>query len=436
MNLYAFIPGRLSGAFLRLLVDFYGLRRLCQQLSLLVLVFVMIGLGSCASIPRVYPAPEAGNYHLAQIQGFHAIRSYGDEQPAFLNELVEDQRLKIARNPSLRHRNDVLALSGGGADGAYGAGFLKGWTDRGDRPEFTLVTGVSTGALIAPFAFLGPQYDGALKRFYTETKSSNIFIAQPLTALFGGSALVDPAPLKEIIKQEVSATMVRALAREYGRGRMLLIGTTNLDAQRQVIWNIGRIAASGHPKAAELIRQILLASASIPGAFPPVAIDVVIDGKRYQELHVDGGVTHEIFAYPPAIKVRHIERQLGISPRKSFWLIRNTKINVTYRSVGLGVTDIAERSIGTLIKYQGRGDLIELERLARRDGFRFHLTAVPEDFTIESKEFFDPHYMGELYKVGYQAGISGRSWRTSLGDQFNLKPRLRRKPKRLRVSEK
>ncbi len=407
-------------------VSFLSLKKSSLRLVFpsLLIIGIAVSVAGCSTVGRLHPAPAKASYHKAHILGFKRIRSWGDELPPFIESVIEERRRKIRINPALARRNDVLALSGGGADGAYGAGFLKGWSERGDRPEFTLVTGVSTGALIAPFAYLGPEYDKTLRRFYTETKTSQILSIEPLTALFGGAALGDPAPLIKTIKKEVDVKLLRAIAREHRRGRLLLIGTTNLDAQRQMIWNIGEIAASDHPFAADLIRKILLASASIPGVFPPVAFDVVIDGKRYQELHVDGGVTHEIFAYPASIKVKAIERRLGIRPKKTFWLLRNTKIAAEYKSVKLGVTDIAERSISTLIKYQGRGDLIGLERLARRDGFAFRLTSVPESFQEKPKEIFDPEYMKKLYVVGYKAGLSGRAWRDRLGDQFTLKPRL------------
>lgn len=407
--------------FIAFISYYWILFRRCSGVEVLT-ICLAISLSACSTIARIHPAPDKAIYQQAKISGFHHIRSWGDELPPFLESAIEQRRKHIRVNPSLRRRNDVLALSGGGADGAYGAGFLKGWTDRGDRPEFTLVTGVSTGALIAPFAYLGSEYDDVLKRFYTETKTSQIISIQPLSALFGGAAVGDSTPLKNIIEEEVNSTLLRKIAAQHKRGRLLLIGTTNLDAQRQMIWNIGAIASSGHKGAAKLIQKILLASTSIPGVFPPVQFDVMIDGKRYQELHVDGGVTHEIFAYPPSIKVKEIERRLGINPKKTFWLLRNTKINAEYKSVKLDVTTIAERSISTLIKYQGRGDLIELERLARRDGFAFRLTSVPEEFAFKRKEIFDPVYMGELYKVGYSAGLSGSSWRSRLGDQFTLKP--------------
>lgn len=389
-------------------------------------LLTMLTLGACATLPRSLPAADVANYEKAQIAGFTQIRAWGDVLPPYLDRIIEERRQMLRINPKLAIRDDLLALSGGGADGAYGAGFLKGWTDRGDRPEFSLVTGVSTGALIAPFAYLGSGYDDQLRRFYTETTTAGIIIFTPISALFGGASFGDSTPLQKQIEDVVTAKLVRAIARQHARGRLLLIGTTNLDAQRQMIWNIGRIASSRHPEAVALIRKILLASASIPGVFPPVEIDVTIGGKRYQELHVDGGVTHEVFAYPSAIRVRDIEKRLGISPKKTLWVIRNKKIEAVYQPVALSATKIAERSISTLIKYQGRGDMIDLEHLARRDRYRFRLTSVPSSFEMKANEVFDPLYMKALYKVGYQAGLNGQNWRHKLGNEFSLKPSKKR----------
>jgi hypothetical protein len=253
-----------------------------------------------------------------------------------------------------------------------------------------------------------------IQRLYTETSQKNIFFFTPHTALMGGSALTDTAPLRQILKEEIDAEFVAKLAKESRKGRILHIGTTNLDAQRPVVWDITKIAQSGRSDAPELIRNIMLASASIPGVFPPVLIDVSIDGKRYQELHVDGGVTRQIFVYPYDLDVRYLQKRLKIYPRKTFWLIRNTKIAPEYSPVSLSVSDITERSLLTLIKYQGRGDLYNIEALSRRDGFNTYITNVPSDFDMELEEFFDRKYMNALYKLGYEKGRSGSAWERKL----------------------
>ena len=194
-----------------------------------------------------------------------------------------------------------LAISGGGANGAFAAGALIGWTAEGSRPEFTIVTGVSTGALIAPFAFLGPEYDQQLKEVYTTTDSAGIFNLRSVFKIVGGDGLVDSSPLRATLNRYVTDEMVARIAAEYRRGRMLLIGTTNLDAGRPVIWNVGRIANTGNPDSRNLIIDILTASASIPGAFPPVYMPVEgSDGQSYDEMHVDAARRHRCSSIPAA----------------------------------------------------------------------------------------------------------------------------------------
>jgi hypothetical protein len=365
---------------------------------------------ACTTAPRQFAAPAAQHYAKAEIPGFRNIRYWGDKPAPYLDETMIRLRKALDINPSLGKRIDILALSGGAEDGAYGAGFLKGWSERGDRPEFFMVTGISTGAIIAPFAFLGPDYDDVIERFFTETSQDDIFEFTPVSAVFGGNAIGDTAPLLRIIREEVDEEFVSAIARESRRGRILQVGTTNLDAQRPVVWEIGRIAESGHPDAARLIGDIILASASIPGVFPPVFTDVVIDHKRYQEVHVDGGVTNQMFVYPRGLKVREIEKKLGVYPEKNFWLIRNTKVDPVYQPVKLDAGNIAGRAIATLIKYQGRGDLINISSIAKRDGFNVYLTNVPADFNIPLNELFDVIYMRALYQRGYETALSEKPW--------------------------
>ncbi|MEW8525611.1 MAG: patatin-like phospholipase family protein [Candidatus Thiodiazotropha endolucinida] len=382
--------------------------------SYLSFLFSILLLTGCATTPREYAAPAADLYARAEVVGFHNIRFWGDETAPYLDEAILRLKDALHRIPALRERIDILALSGGAEDGAYGAGFLKGWTERGDRPEFLMVTGISTGALIAPFAFLGPKYDDSIKRLFTETSKKDIFIFTPFTALFGGKALADTAPLRRIIREEVDDELVAAIARESRRGRILQIGTTNLDAQRPVVWDIGRLAESGHPEATRLIGDIMLASASIPGVFPPVMINVTVDNKLHQEVHVDGGVTNQIFVYPRKLNVHEIENELEVSPKKSFWLIRNTKVTPEYKAIELGLSDITSRSISTLIKYQGRGDLLNISSLAKRDGFEVHITNVPAEFDVPLNDMFDPVYMKALYKTGYEAANSNSAWRANI----------------------
>jgi hypothetical protein len=374
--------------------------------TLLLLLFT-----ACATKTRIYEAPSHTTYHKANINGYKNIRYWGDGVAPYAYTRSHLKTFKANKN--IRKRVDVLALSGGAEDGAYGAGFLKGWSDRGDRPEFTVVTGISTGALMAPFAFLGSQYDPVIKRLYTETSKKNIF-AVSLSKIFFGASIGDTQPLRKILQEEINDKFVAKLAQEGKKGRLLHIGTTNLDAQRPMVWEITAIARSGHPNAKQLIQDIMLASASIPGAFPPVLIDVEVNGKQHQEVHVDGGVTRQIFVYPRDLSIRKLEKLLKVHPKKNMWLIRNTKINPEYTPVELSLSSIAGRSVSTLIKYQGRGDLVNIMSLAKRDGFNLHITNVPKTFKIPLNDLFDKQYMKALYKVGYKKGNSKNSWDKTL----------------------
>jgi predicted acylesterase/phospholipase RssA len=314
-----------------------------------------------------------------------------------------------------------LAISGGGENGAYGAGILTGWSALGTRPEFKGVTGVSTGALIAPFAFLGPAYDTDLARFYTTISQKDVMAPRGYISGLLGESLYDSTPLLHLIRSALTPEMVAAIAREYSdKGRVLMVGTANLDVPVGVMWNIGAIAASGRPDARDLVSRILLASASIPGAFPPVMIDLEADGQRFQEMHVDGGTVAQVMLYPPsfggqdflgddtrdAVRLRNVVRRRPYS----LYVIRNSRPGPDLETVDRSTLKIVGRAVSTLISTQGIGDLYQLYVLAERDGFDFNVTWIPPSFTEKPTEPFETAYMNRLFKVGRQAIEGGTAW--------------------------
>ena len=249
------------------------------------LCLATIALGGCGSIDRL-PAVKIAQAQKSNLLDIPDARFYPhDTDRINAIALKASQRRAKSRNAARPLR--FLVVSGGGDDGAFGAGLLVGWSERGDRPQFDVVTGVSTGALTAPFAFLGRDYDATLKHIYWDLRPGDIFVSRAIVTVLTTDGLADSAPLRQMIDGYVDATMMERLAAAYREGRLLLVLTTNLDQGRPAIWNIGAIAESGHPKARELIVDVLLASASIPAIFPPVMIDVNIDGQRLQEMHVD-----------------------------------------------------------------------------------------------------------------------------------------------------
>jgi predicted acylesterase/phospholipase RssA len=307
---------------------------------------------------------------------------------------------------------NLLAVSGGGENGAFGAGLLCGWSVQGSRPTFDWVTGVSTGALTAPFAFLGSAYDPQLRAVYTGLSPSDVLIARSFAAALFSDAMADNAPLYKTISRYLDDRMLADVVRAYDEGRLLLIGTTDLDAQQPVIWNIGAIAKSGHPRAMEIIRKVLLASAAIPGAFPPTMIDVTVDGKLYQEMHVDGGAFAQTFLYPAALTAGRRQRMAAHQRvlEVDAYVIRNGRLDPEWAAIERQTLGIAGRAISTMISASGINDVIRIYNTTQRDGVDFHLAYIDRDFDKKLPEPFDPGYMKALFDYGYQRALRGYDW--------------------------
>lgn len=383
---------------------------------MMAVVAVTALLAGCATaIPRQTP-PNAAVAETAIVPDIPAARFFGDEVP---HDIISEIRRKLpnlvthaadTRTANGRPIVEYLALSGGGSDGAFGAGLLAGWSAHGTRPQFEVVTGVSAGAIIAPFAFLGPAHDKQLAEIWTEYGTSELLTAQILPGLLGGSSLADTSKLAELVARYVDRKFLRAIAAEYRRGRILLIGTTNLDMQRPIIWNMGEIAASNHPQAPELFHKVIMASAAIPGAFPPVNIAVTADGQAAEEMHVDGGVTREVFIAPVQLNLKTFDRFYAAPPVRRIYIIKNGKLSPEFEAVKPTAITIAARSITTLTKSQSYGDIYRIWRTAVESGADFNLTAVPAEFQGKAKQAFDPEYQKALYKVGFTKGRSGVHW--------------------------
>jgi hypothetical protein len=373
-------------------------------------------LAGCAGPERLTAVPENATV-MAEIPGIPNARFFPETQVDLLvEETREAQQREI--NTLTAHGSggalpeaNLLAVSGGGADGAFGAGLLAGWSAAGTRPVFNVVTGVSTGALTAPFAFLGSGWDKQLADVYTQIRPSDIFETRFLSAALWNDGLADTSPLARLIARNADERMLNAIAAEYRKGRLLFIGTTDIDAGRPVIWNMGAIAASGQPGALNLFRKILLASAAIPAFFPPVLIDVEFNGRHYQEMHVDGGTFTQMFLYPSG--VRHGSLFRGIKPRPvRAWLIRNGRFHPFWANVRPRTLPIAEEAISSMIQASGMNDASQIYFATQRDGVGYNLAYIGPDFTTEPKEQFDPVYMRALYDYGYGKAAQGYPWAT------------------------
>lgn len=378
---------------------------------ILAAVVVVLAAG-CASVPdRTDPLPGALS-DAASIRGIAGARYWGDVRDPELSEWIKlpEADLRARYGGIMDREHHYLVLSGGGEDGAYGAGLLTGWTQAATRPEFTIVTGVSTGALIAPFAFLGPEYDRQLEELYTAYGGTDLVEPRGLFEFLSTDAAASTRPLRHLIERFVDDRMVLAIASEHRRGRSLLINTTNLEAGRSMTWNIGAIAASGQPGARRLIHDVMLASASIPVAFPPVMIEVDAEGRRYTEMHVDGGVAAQLFLYPSSIDWRLVTQRLGVRGMPKLYVVRNAKLAPAWQTVERNLLSIAAATISTLIRTQGVGDIAQTYFNAQRDGVDFKLTFIPSTFDAVAQQPFDQAYMKQLFTVGKKAGRDGTAW--------------------------
>ena len=373
-------------------------------------------LGGCGPLERGSPVPRTDTTH-ATVLGLPNERFFplAGTDPLEAEFAAAVQRLRKGRGLSQNApmpQVQLLAVSGGGENGAFGAGLLCGWSAQGSRPIFELVTGVSTGALTAPFAYLGSSYDPQLRAVYTQLSPDDVLSKRFFTAALTEDALADNAPLFATISRYLNQEMLSGLARGYDEGRLLLIASTNLDAQQPVIWNIGAIAKSGHPKALDTIRRILLASAAVPGAFPPTMFNVTLGGKSYQEMHVDGGAFAQAFLYPAAITQQRRERMSQgqqVVPAIAY-VIRNGRLDPEWAAVERRTMGIAGRAISTMITASGYNDVLRMYNSTQRDGIGFNLAYIGSDFTKELPAPFDQGFMRALFDYGYERGVRGYPW--------------------------
>ena len=392
-----------------------------KSCSLVLLFFAVLGLSGCGTKIIRMPVPGT-KVEQALPMGISGVRDWADEySPVFQKNIMEQAKLYLNQHPEILKGEgelNVLALSGGGADGAFGAGFLKGWTERGDRPGFRVVTGVSTGALIAPFAFLGPEYDSFLEKMYTTMTPSKIYIIRSIFSIFGSDSVADTTPLLRLVEQFVDQKVLDAIAAEYKKGRTLWVATTNLDAKRGVLWDMGAIASSRHPNALKLFRQVMVASASVPAVFSPQYIPVQAGNTRYDEMHVDGGTVSPFAIYGPVLSLERLRQESGINVerknlKKNLYIILNNRLNASYESVKPRLGSIASNAISTMIRSQAVGEFYKAFAFALRDGMDMYITYIPEENYPERKEEFDPKAMRILFDEGYRMGKAGDAWKTA-----------------------
>jgi hypothetical protein len=382
---------------------------------------LLVAVSGCATLPR--NAVPIARVHDAEIPGFPSVRAWsGQISKEFQADIIrsgrEEPEAEFPRDENGIPIRNALALSGGGSNGAFGAGFLNGWSANGTRPDFKVVTGFSTGALIAPFAFLGSEFDEQLKQAYTTTRTENILQRLNIfKILFKSEAVNSTGPLKQLIQERITADLLRAVAAKHDQGHRLYIGTTHMDAQRLVVWNMGLIAKSQSAGALDLFHKVILASTSIPVAFPPVLIEVEVEGNRYDEMHADGGTLTQVFFYAGIIDIKAARREAygyDFKQTGGIYIIRNGQVIPEPQNIDRNLAEISGRTIDSMIKAAVVGDLYRIYTFTQRDGMGFHYVDIPDDYVSRSKEFFDKEEMNRLYEIGYQLAQSDTPWRSTL----------------------
>ncbi len=364
---------------------------------------VLFGLAGCAS-PELarepYTATEAA---LADIPGMPHVRFYADTEASVFDSYTSRGGTIPAKNAS------YLALSGGGADGAFGAGLLHGLAETGRRPDFTIVSGVSTGALMAPFVFLGPAYDTNLANLYAGDFGASLIKKASLINGIFGNALVDSDKLGHLVAKNIDQSVMDRVAAEYRKGRRLFVATTNIDNQRAVVWDMGAIAASGSPDALALFRQVITASASIPSLFPPRLVSVEANGRAFKEMHVDGSTMQQIFVAPTDV-LYGLRQDRTTPPFKNLYVLLNNKIVPRFGVTPNDTLSVGTRSLSTILFSETQSNVQASYAYAGRHGIAFHLAAIGPDFDDTASETFSPEFMQSLYTYGVAQGKSATPW--------------------------
>ncbi|KQY35792.1 patatin [Caulobacter sp. Root487D2Y] len=380
--------------------------RLLAPTRLLTIVLAALSLSACGSLSRdLYTASDLAGPPPKGLAGLRFNASDSDAAVRF----AEPAR----KRAQVQRTFDVLALSGGGSNGAYGAGVLAGWTKRGERPEFDIVTGVSTGALTAPFAFLGPSWDDRLTEAYTGKEAGRVLKPRGLGLLFHTS-VYSSGGLRALVDANVTDDLLAAITAEHKRGRRLLIATTNLDTEETVIWDMGAIATRGDPASRRLFKEVLVASASIPGVLPPTLIEIQgpnseKGGRRLSEMHVDGGVTIPFFVAPESLLLWTAAK--GQARPGRLYVIVNGKVGGTFGFTKGNAGAIVGRSWDAMSKALMRTHLAASSAFARRNGGQLFYAAIPDSADLDTSGLdFANDNRAALFRMGFERAEAGWAW--------------------------
>lgn len=374
------------------------------------LLSILLLLTGCASTKRLPPPPEIVT--LADIPGMPRCRYWGDDEGPNAAEISKKTRTQITSQPGYRPDAPVhfLAISGGGQEGAFCAGLLAGWSASGERPEFQCVTGVSSGALLAPFAFLGSEYDYVSQELFSKYSTKDIINKRIFSALFSGKSLASNKPLKAVLMSYLTPSVMEEIAKQHARGRRLFVSSTHLDSQRPVIWDLGAIASSGHPGAYDVLINAILASSAFPGVFPPLLVEVEQNGKIYEEMHVDGGLTGQVFITPYNYDIAAALDRLGLHGPAHVYVIRNGTLWPEVTEVKPRNVPILIQTADTFVRSMTFNGMYHIYQDTQKYGLEFYAAYLPVSFRDNPDEPFDKRYMKELFDLAYDSANEGYAW--------------------------
>jgi hypothetical protein len=365
-----------------------------------------LSMAACTTVPR-HPAPTTMAGLMAPVGFPSTVRFLGIDQryqAAHGEEIQKRVRAAMGAGPL-----NILAISGGGSGGAFGAGALIGLDRRGERPPFAVVTGVSTGALLAPFAFLGPDWDQQLTEAYTSGGSEHLLQSRSFGFLFR-SSIYKGQPLLDLVNHFVTDALIQAVARESAKGRLLLVATTYLEKGETVIWDMGAIATQGGEAARTLFRDVLVASASIPGLFPPILIHVESSGVSYDEMHVDGGTTVPFFFAPEIAEIMPIafDELRGAN----LYVLINGQLIAPQKMTADKTVAILKQSFAAQMNHSSRTALELSAAFAQLHGMNFRFSRIPSEYPFQGPLNLNSASMQALFTYAAGCAEQGHFWTT------------------------
>ncbi|OCH74341.1 patatin-like phospholipase family protein [Vibrio breoganii] len=387
-----------------------------RKSNILTVVLLSVSVAACSTTHTLDKRVTEDNYKEVtldtNVKVEEPLRFWGSEKPDFLYDHNTQTTPIAVQGDTL----NILALSGGGANGAFGAGVLMGLYDKGQLKDYSIITGISAGALIAPFVFAGGDELSRLDEVILGISDKEVLGKKNFLNTIFKDAFTDGNNFIEFIGEAYPEEMIDKIAEQHRKGKRLFIGSTHFDSGELMIWNLGAIANSDLPNRVELVHKILASSASIPGVFPPQFFDVYSDGTVLEEMHVDGGLAAQVFYNPANFDYQLVSDALGLKDTPQLDVIRNGLLKSPYKPVNDKGVALLTKSLSGLTMMQTRGDMYRMMYFSETEGLNMQFTYIDQDFSYakESKDLFDLNYMKAIYQYGYDKVITRDLWVTEL----------------------